>query len=266
MNIHREFVVALSILCFPTLVDAQAIDLGTNTDQWDVFRGASIIRTSGGSVNFAPENAFGAKVPTVPGNPIYDFIFQDGQPSGFVHFVEWRTPAPVTIKSFRLFAQGDGSFNDNGREFERFVLKSKSVGSDSFNNVLYDFTTKHPYTFLNEDQRLVLAANVKGIVAQEFRAEFTDRGNRFFSGPRVIELDGFVEQFVLDIHPAVEVSWATEVGRRYQVQFSTDVVNPNWTNFGPVIVGDGSPKSLFDTTRLNDAKTIKYYRLVEVFQ
>jgi len=53
-------------------------------------------------------------------------IFNDGQPAGFVHYVEWQTATPVTVGGFVLFAEGDGPASNNQREFEQFVLKAKS--------------------------------------------------------------------------------------------------------------------------------------------
>ena len=57
-----------------------------------------------------------------------DVIFDDLAPANFVHFVEWRTVAPVTIRSFNLFAAGDNP-TQQWREFATFTLKAKSVGS-----------------------------------------------------------------------------------------------------------------------------------------
>jgi hypothetical protein len=45
--------------------------------------------------------------------------------------------------------------------------------------------------------------------------------------------------------PAVEISWPSDSGQDYQVQSSVDL--GTWTNFGPVISGDGSVKAVYDT-------------------
>jgi len=44
--------------------------------------------------------------------------------------------------------------------------------------------------------------------------------------------------------PAVEISWPSKTGKTYQVQSATDLVD--WTNFGGVISGDSTTKSVYD--------------------
>jgi hypothetical protein len=34
-------------------------------------------------------------------NEVGNVLFSDNTPAGFVHFVEWRTAAPVTVTAFR---------------------------------------------------------------------------------------------------------------------------------------------------------------------
>ena len=63
------------------------------------------------------------------------------------------------------------------------------------------------------------------------------------------------------IHTAVEVFWQAEVGHYYQVQSTPSLSNPNWSNVGSVIAGDGTEKSTFDTTRNRDKR---FYRVMKV--
>lgn len=263
MNISRWSIQLISGLAIVTANAQPIIEVGTTEDLWDISRGSTVTRTSGAAAPFQPENAFGARLPTPFGNPLYDFIFIDGQTNGFVHFLEWKTPSPVTVRSFRLHAQGDGAVNDNGREFEHFVLKSKTIGSASFDSVLYCFTARHPFRLRDSRQRIVLAANIAPITAQEFRAEFTDRANRFYSGPRVIELDGFAERLPLEIYPAVELVWETELGKKYQAEWSPSLFIPTWSPLGEQFVGDGQLISFLDSTR-SDSDQTRYYRMVEL--
>jgi hypothetical protein len=196
------------------------------------------------------------------GAQLFDHIFTDNRPAGFVHYIEWRTTNAVAVRSFHLHAQGDGADVDNGREFDRFTLKTKSPGSSSFDRVLYTSTFQHPFRFKDYSQRLLVAANVPSVVASEFRAEFTDRGNRFWSGPRIIELDGFDQRLPLEVHPAVELVWATEVGRRYQVQWTDNLSSDIWNNLGSVIEGTGKEWRNFDAT--SSAQGVRYYRMFEL--
>lgn len=55
--------------------------------------------------------------------------------------------------------------------------------------------------------------------------------------------------------PAVEISWPSKAGKSYQVQSATDLVD--WTNFGGVISGDSTTKSVYDVMTL----PAKYYKV-----
>lgn len=57
--------------------------------------------------------------------------------------------------------------------------------------------------------------------------------------------------------PAVEISWESLTGMDYQVQSSGDL--STWSNFGGVIVGDGSIKAVYDTM----ANPSKFYKVGE---
>ena len=95
-------------------------------DLWDVSQGTVVVADSGIRDGFLADGMFGAgPVLEEYGNT----IFADGQPAGSVHFIEWRTPAPVTLQAFRLFASGDGPYYGNERDFAQFVLKAKSPNS-----------------------------------------------------------------------------------------------------------------------------------------
>ena len=116
-------------------------------------------------------------------------VFTDNAPSGFVHYVEWRTTLPVTVHSFALYAAND-AINDN-REFATFRLLAKSPGSSTFDLTLYVFSPTHPYTYLNPTTRLLAFADIATTTAQEFRAEFLNLNGR--PAPRILELDAFPE-------------------------------------------------------------------------
>jgi len=54
---------------------------------------------------------------------------------------------------------------------------------------------------------------------------------------------------VVQIFPALEVIWETETGHWYQVQWTEDVSAPDWNSLGEPILGDGSTRSILDSTR-----------------
>lgn len=158
-------------------------------DLWDLRQGVSVVRTSGAFPGSDLSDILGNSAGSVePGHG----IFADDKPQGYPHFIEWRTPAPVAIRSFRLFAAGDGPIYNNEREFTRFVLKAKSSLLSDFDVVLYDATFPHPFGHDDVENRELLAANISPVFTSEFRAEFYQfDGQRGYDGPRVIELDGF---------------------------------------------------------------------------
>jgi hypothetical protein len=62
------------------------------------------------------------------------------------------------------------------------------------------------------------------------------------------------------IWPAVEVCWSTDTNHSYQVQWRSALDSNTWFDFGPLISGDGSIKSVFDSTRGSGRK---FYRVLE---
>ena len=178
------------ILClFRTLASAAVVP--SYNDLWDISQGSAVTATSGLDAGIDGRDMFGGTFsPAEPG----DTVFADGQPSGFVHYVEWQTAVPVNVNSFALFAAGDGPGANNEREFAQFVLKAKSSPlATNYDLTLYTLVvTNHPYNFVDPANLALVATNITPVTAQYFRAEFTQYTSGTGSdGPRVIELDGF---------------------------------------------------------------------------
>lgn len=240
--------------------------IGSRSDLWDSSNGTTVAAASEMDQYFDgrlynPLNIFGANSPGFllePGSA----VFADGKPQGFAHFVEWRTAAPVTIKSFRLFAAGDGPEFANQREFSSFNLYAKSPGSSTFDRILYTYSAVRPYNFLKFSDVLLTEANIDPVTAQEFRAEFIARGTPALNGPRILELDGFGTELplVARAKTAVEVSWTSAAGKFYQVQWKENTTD-TWTNLGSPVAGTGGSASVFDTTQRSDTRI---YRIVEL--
>ena len=78
--------------------------LPSTNDLWDISQGSVVTGTSGVHVPYSDiRDMFGGTFsPVEPGVTVFD----DGRPAGFVHYVEWRTPTPVTVNAFNLFAVG----------------------------------------------------------------------------------------------------------------------------------------------------------------
>jgi predicted Ser/Thr protein kinase len=178
----------------------------STNDLWDISRGTIVTGSSGIHAPYSDiRDMFGgAFSPIEPGNTVFD----DGRPDGFVHYVEWQTPGPVTVGSFALFASGDPKGYNYQREFSRFVLKARSSAQAAdYDLTLYTLeVTSHPYTFVDPLNCALLVTNITPVTAQYFRAEFTQHdAGRGYDGPRVIELDGFGAN-----PPGLVAWWAAE--------------------------------------------------------
>jgi hypothetical protein len=218
----------------------------SSTDLWDVSRGTSIIRHSAvdncgrdPSSPFDVRKVFGGGALDCPAE-VGSIVFSDLAGPGFVNFIEWRTQQPVTLRSFNLWAAGDGA--SDRREMGQFRLRTKSPGSSVFDILIHSFSPTHPYTYVGGTYGLLVSTDVRPTVGQEFRAEFTNPDPVLWA-PRVIELDGF-DTFIgpkLDIRVSeVELSWPTVEGVRYQVEVLIPGAGANWQAYGAAILGTGS--------------------------
>ena len=95
-------------------------------------------------------------------------VFADGQPPGFVHSIEWRTPSPVEVERINVFAAGDGEVYLHEREFDRLVLKARSPGAADYDVVLIDYVPTHPYGFLDSDTLLLISVEVRPSLHRNF--------------------------------------------------------------------------------------------------
>lgn len=188
-----SYLAALLALAMPRI--AAAASAPSTADLFDISQGTTIIanspilaRSGGADIR----DMFGGRFTVIPvevGNALFD----DGFPAGTVHFVEWRTASPITLRGLRLFAKHDDPPRDaRWRGFSLFVLYAKRSGSDVFERI-FEFTPANPYGGGAEGNMLALTANIDPVEAQEFRVEFVQYGDisPTASGPRIIELDGF---------------------------------------------------------------------------
>ena len=151
----------------------------------DLFEHAEVTSTSG-ILSTNPNGLFGA-TDVLP--EVDSLLFQDNQPDGFSHSIEWHTAAPVPLDHFALsaFAGQPPTFQ---RAFRDFKLFARDSGTGQLVSVYYS-PVRTPYPVDAGDYRMYRCANVRPIMAQDFRAEFVQHGEGPFFGPRVMELDGF---------------------------------------------------------------------------
>jgi hypothetical protein len=171
-------------------VFSYATPVPVTNDLWDISQGSTVVAGtsySGSDIR----NMFGGTFGYVePGNT----LFPDGGSAGTVHSVEWRTSTPILLTDFNLFAAHDGGDRDaTFRGFSKFELYAWIGGVWSS---LYSYSPTNPYNpgLLNglANNQLLLSDVVSPVIAQKFRAEFTQYGAvSGASGPRIYELDGF---------------------------------------------------------------------------
>lgn len=188
---------ALLFLTFPTR--AQIVPF-TN-DVWDVSQG-NVVTDNSTTLISDIRGMFGFVNPNSvePGT----VIFQDSQPLGTVHFVEWMTTAPNTITGIQLAIAHDGNSDASRRGISEFSLYAKSTETNQFDQLVFQYFPANPYgdsiappggavrTNVSSNE-LYLCATFEPVTAQELRAEFVQFGEGLYTGPRVMELDGFVE-------------------------------------------------------------------------
>jgi sialidase-1 len=150
------------------------------SDAWDVSQGSTVVAYSEIDTPwFDARDMFGGTFGTyLPEQG--STIFTDAYPKGHIHWVEWRTPSPIVLRGFDLYANSDGSANGYYRGMDHFTLKVIDFGTSQYRTV-YDANVA-PYDWA--EIHGTLAAPATG---QQFRAEFTQYQD--WGGPRIRELD-----------------------------------------------------------------------------
>lgn len=176
------------------------------SDLWDISQGNIVTDHSPMHHKFGlmlmygfysyPENMFGGWNGSF--SPTETFFTQDTE-AGDVHWVEWQTPSPITLRSFNLIASHGHDSNMqpdiNHGGFSQFRLYwGDGLGSWT---LFYELADTDPDdslcygggpTYVNEVY-LELTVNVTPTTAQYWRAEFVQYGD--MGSPCVHELDGY---------------------------------------------------------------------------
>jgi hypothetical protein len=165
-------------------------------DLWDVRQGVRVLRHSGLTPDARPP--YDVRCIFGLDQPKGYAIFRDA-PKGSVHYVEWRTPKPMTLRSFHLKAGHDAK---GGRAFTRFRLFAQDLTTGKVVQV-FEMDPAIPYRNTTAPQHGVIAhhgpetflirVNVAPVTAQRFRAEFVQAGDGTPdpAGVRIMDLDGF---------------------------------------------------------------------------
>lgn len=153
-----------------------------NESDADGFQGATVLGTSP-LRSIAPDGIFGGD-----GNlpEPSSLLFADNEADGTVHAIEWRTVRPVQLESLGLHAFHDQP-TQTQRAFRHVRIEARLPGQPF--TTIYDRDVTVPYA--PGGRELHHCARVRPGLYGEFRAEFTQDGPPTFSGPRIVELDGF---------------------------------------------------------------------------
>ncbi|MCC6123380.1 MAG: PEP-CTERM sorting domain-containing protein [Pirellulales bacterium] len=251
---------------------ARAAIVPVTTDLWDINQGTVVTGYSGLSgipvVNDI-RTLFGY---LSVGDEIH---FGDNLFAGSIHWVEWRTIQPITLRSFTLIAAHDGPPRDaKARGFSKFTLFAED-STGGLGKKVYELFPSNPYgntpapangivetNATNNELRL--AVNVEPTTSQRFRAEFVQWSNAYnghASGPRVRELDGFSnvipEPSALVILGMGAIGIVALVWRKRKL-FPVNTVQAKslicileaiglWSSYGPYAFGDIIQNGGFET-------------------
>ena len=135
----------LSISVVITALLLSAAGQQVRADFWDFSEGTVITNWSATKSDI--RNMFGGNYgPDFSGPEGTHMLFADNYPAGTVHFVEWRTPAPITLRSFSLQANHDGLPADALlRGFSSFRLFAEDPDTGHLDNMLYEISLTNPY-------------------------------------------------------------------------------------------------------------------------
>jgi len=186
-------------------------------------------------------------------NPQYETYFTQDTGAGAIHWVQWKTASPITLRSFNMvavhyfshYSATTGNINDAG--FSQFRLYSGD-GSGNW-TLLYELDDTDPDGDLyygggptyTEQFYLELAVNVAPTTAQYWRAEFVQYGD---GAPTISELDGY-DTFLLKV-VGIDIYPNRTPNRVY--------LSRNYTLYVAVLGSD-----TFDVTTLNSS-TVKFGR------
>lgn len=269
----------LLVFLIGSFTPAAGVVGGVTTDEWDQSMGAIVTAHSGTLSGDNPLDMFG----TAGGVEGANLLFRDFAAAGTVHFVEWQTTANKTIRSFNLSANHDGhgvapagqcdlpTFRRDAqhRGFDRFTLYAYNTATGMFDIVLYDMPIPlgddngdhpgenaklyDPAGALRANKDLLdISANVPAVTADRWRAEFTQVGcasNE--SGPRIIELDGFLDPLEEpgltkeltsgpDVDGNDEIDLVVEVGQSTTTAYDFTMTYDN-PGGPPVLIQDTAP-------------------------
>ncbi len=169
----------------------------SSTDAWE-YTNIQSISTTGLFPTFSAYDIFGASESGIePGHT----VFKDSQPAGYVHQVQWTLYDTITLGSFNLYAMHDGAGNlmdDRGISYFKLEALVDSVWVTLYEQAIEPQNVEGSYPVYGGGEyytyifALEIYQTVSPVTAQTWRASFTQYGSTNPTGPRIVELDGFV--------------------------------------------------------------------------
>jgi hypothetical protein len=179
----------------------------SNSDAWQHTNIASIAAPTLHPASSARDMFGGSFAPSEPGNT----VFNDNSAQGTLHIVQWTLVAPITLGSINLVAAHDGTpeRDQTFRGFGAFTLRyldaanvwqtllsvagigTTAVFPDGSTHPVYGGGPNYPNIAIYE-----YFSNVAPTTAATWEISFQQFGpaNGHSSGPRIVELDGYVHQ------------------------------------------------------------------------
>ena len=180
--------VVITLLMTGAVVVAQDVHDPSPLDLWDVSNGITIVGNSTfdqspPGLGYDARDVFGGMF-TAFAPERGDVVFDDGQPAGYVDYIQWRTPRPTEVSSFTLVYAGDYPVKD-WRNLAHFTLQAQDPTSGNWQTI-YDADTPQ-----QQVGPVSVTSHVSSFFGTDFRAMFTRGPAESLDGsaPRIIELD-----------------------------------------------------------------------------
>ena len=114
----------------------------------------------------------------------------------------------------------------------------------------------------DETDDFLLVFDVQSINAGDYSVIVSNGAGKITSAPARLTVSGDSAGLTLQISlsPQPRIAWLSQAGVNYQVQFTTDLSQPNWKPFGQSISGTGGVVSFTDSTATGSQR---FYRIVQ---
>lgn len=228
MNFTKNvFITAAAFFLMVLLIPAYSLALPmSSSDLWDVSNGVVVDQHSGTITHSDIRDMFGGNFSGIEGG---NTLFRDYVSEGTLHYVQWHTPADITLRSFNLVAANEGMHRRAFSKFELFWSETGALGSWTS---IFSMDFPIPGGDLVNIGGTMMEAGYGGgdnypashtlelegdlsspVTAQYFRAEFIQSSTvSNAAGPRIRELDGYDTYINAPAVPVPAAVWLLGTG------------------------------------------------------